>query len=350
MEFKQSASILFSNTGTILKIFSWYLISLVITVAIGIGIGFPLKNYVYNQVHVEKDATIVKQITDIGKKFVEGESNVKKIARENIGNVKKIAKDISKSPKATTAIIFSVLFIYMIYTFLTGMSFFPISEMSDKLMSSNLKSGFYGTLISNFGRSVKYSAAKMLISLPLDFLIFLVMGSLFAGLYKGIKLFAFPLISILWLIVATVRGLLFAGWLPRWIHHPDEPVFIAFARGLNYANRNYKHLFRAYLTAFVIIYLISTGAGLASFGVATLILPGLYYFLFRLIDLVGYYKQKGMSFYTDANHVVNTVDYGYRMQKVDRKDMQHIGEEEIKEYKELKITEQTEENEERNNK
>ena len=99
MEVKQSASILFSNTGTILKIFSWYLISLVITVAIGIGIGFPLKNYVYNQVHVEKDATIVKQITDIGKKFVEGESNVKKIARENISNVKKIARIYQKAQR-----------------------------------------------------------------------------------------------------------------------------------------------------------------------------------------------------------------------------------------------------------
>ena len=40
--------------------------------------------------------------------------------------------------------------------------------------------------------------------------------------------------------------------------------------------------------------------------------PSIDYFLFRAIELVGYYKFAGMSFYTDAANVVDTVEFGYR--------------------------------------
>lgn len=34
--------------------------------------------------------------------------------------------------------------------------------------------------------------------------------------------------------------------------------------------------------------------------------------LLRTEELIGYYKAKGYRFYTDANTVINTVEFGYR--------------------------------------
>lgn len=335
MEFKHSLSIMFSHSGYILKIFSWYLIALIITVGIGIGVFFGVANQMGIKPNKEVN-TVMQHVDDVAT----GKKTLKEFRIQVKDDAKRVVEKVSKNPKHMTMLVFSAIFIYVIYTFLTGLAFYPISEISDKLMSSNLKSGFYGTLISNFGRSATYSICKALISLPLDMLIFALMGSLFVGLYKGVKLFAIPIVSVIWLVVATLRSLIFAGWLPRWIHHPEESPYVAFARGFNYSLKNYRHYFKAYLTASIFIYLISTGAGLASFGLAILILPGLYYYLFRLIDLVGYYKQKGMSFYTDPSYVVNTLDYGYRMQGVDKKEMQHISEEDLRELKKSKIGEE----------
>lgn len=338
MEFKHSLSIMFSHSGYILKIFSWYLIALLITIGIATGVFFGVAKKI--DVNPQQEIQMVTQKVD---DLAKGKTSIREFRIQIRDHAKEEVQKISKNPKHFAVFIFSAMFIYIIYTFLTGLAFYPISEISDKLMSSNLKSGFYGTLISNFGRSAAYSICKVTISLPLDLLIFTVMGSIFVGLYKAVKLFAIPLTSVIWLAVATVRSLVFAGWLPRWIHHPEENPYIAFARGLKYSLKNYRHYFKAYLTASIFIYLISTGAGLASFGLAILILPGLYYYLFRLIDLVGYYKQKGMSFYTDPSNVVNTLDYGYRMQDVDKKSMQHISEQDLKELKESKIGQETNE-------
>lgn len=47
----------------------------------------------------------------------------------------------------------------------------------------------------------------------------------------------------------------------------------------------------------------------------TLILPSMYYFMLRAIELIGYYKTKGLSFYTDATTVINTVEYGFRAEQ-----------------------------------
>ena len=43
-----------------------------------------------------------------------------------------------------------------------------------------------------------------------------------------------------------------------------------------------------------------------------LVVPSFNYFLLRLVELVGYYKMNGLSFYTDAITVVDTVEFGYR--------------------------------------
>ncbi len=50
----------------------------------------------------------------------------------------------------------------------------------------------------------------------------------------------------------------------------------------------------------------------------SIVLPSLYYFILRAIELIGYYKTKGYSFYTDATTVINTVEFGYRAEQQDR--------------------------------
>ena len=50
----------------------------------------------------------------------------------------------------------------------------------------------------------------------------------------------------------------------------------------------------------------------------SLVLPSLYYFVLRAIELIGYYKTKGYSFYTDATTVINTVEFGYRAEQQDK--------------------------------
>ena len=49
-----------------------------------------------------------------------------------------------------------------------------------------------------------------------------------------------------------------------------------------------------------------------TFGVVNLLVPSTYFLVLRAVELIGYYKLNGMSFYVDPRTVVNTIEYGYR--------------------------------------
>ena len=69
---------------------------------------------------------------------------------------------------------------------------------------------------------------------------------------------------------------------------------------------------KAFVITFFAAYALMAGLALPTFGLTVIVVPSLNYFLFRTIELVGYYKMNGLSFYTDAANVVDTVEFGYR--------------------------------------
>ena len=69
---------------------------------------------------------------------------------------------------------------------------------------------------------------------------------------------------------------------------------------------------KAFVITFFATYALIAGLAIPTFGLIVIVLPSINYFLFRAIELVGYYKLTGMSFYTDAANVVDTVEFGYR--------------------------------------
>lgn len=74
-------------------------------------------------------------------------------------------------------------------------------------------------------------------------------------------------------------------------------------------------MFKSYAVTFTIVYLFTTAFAIPTGGLMSLVLPSMYYFMLRSIELIGYYKTKGFSFYTDATTVINTVEYGFRAEQ-----------------------------------
>lgn len=99
------------------------------------------------------------------------------------------------------------------------------------------------------------------------------------------------------------------------IFHPEESVYTSFTRSLTYVKSNIGGLFKSYAVTFSIVYVIATTLAVPTGGLMSLILPSMYYFMLRAIELIGYYKTKGFSFYTDATTVINTVEYGFRAEQ-----------------------------------
>lgn len=314
MEFKYSISILFSNLGYALKILVWILISLLLAFALGAAIILPIWKSM-NMVSIAYFPGHIDNIIESVKTVWTGSQTIRAALADVITEGKCFLIDIVQFPTFAASLSLALIFVYAFYCFVFGLSYFTISDIVNKLMASNYRIGFASNLALNFKKACKYSAARLSISLPIDVIFFAIMASILFGLFEHVGFFVIPILLIVGVLICSLRSLLFAGWLPRMLFHPEEKVYTSFTRSLTYVKSNMGGLFKSYVVTFTIVYLLATAFAIPTGGLMSLILPSLYYFILRAIELIGYYKTKGLSFYTDATTVINTVEFGYRSEQ-----------------------------------
>ena len=104
----------------------------------------------------------------------------------------------------------------------------------------------------------------------------------------------------------------------------DENIYTAFSRSLRSVKLNFKGLLKSFIITYFATYVLVATCGIPTFGLVAIVVPSINYFLMRLIELVGYYKMNGMSFYADAITVVDTVEFGYRTENQQRADEENL--------------------------
>lgn len=318
MEFKYALSILFSNMGFVLKILLWLALCIVLTAAIGAAILIPILKIIMQTTDV---MVYVDCISKTVSQFMDGIISIRSLIDTVVTNFYGVLDAASTNVGASVGLAFSVIFLYFIYSFLSGMSYYPMEDIINKLMSSNLHFGFASNMALNFKNSCKYSAAKMIVAFPIDVTIFFIMFGLAYGLFGAIKVLPIPILLIVGVILCSLRSLLFSGWLPRMLFHPEEKVYTNFSRSFTFVKTNMAGFFKAYCITFTCVYLLCTAFTLPTMGLINLFLPAMYYFLLRTVELIGYYKVKGYSFYTDATTVIDTIEFGYRSRNQEKMDI-----------------------------
>lgn len=315
MEFKYSLSMLFSNMGYAVKIFLWILICVLITAAIGVAIVLP----VWDAINATTDvATHISALEEAVKSVWDGTNSMRGAFSVGMTEVQNVLADLGSNAGIATGLAFIGVFLYAFYCFLFGLSYYALADIINNIMASNLKFGLASNMALNFKKCVKYSLCRLVITLPIDLVFFTIIASIVFGLFRFIGFFVLPISLVVAIVICSLRATLFAGWLPRLLFHPEERVFTAFTRSLTYVKSNVSGLFKSYAVTFTIVYLFSTTFAIPTGGLMSIVLPSLYYFILRAIELIGYYKTKGFSFYTDATTVINTVEFGYRAEQQDK--------------------------------
>lgn len=309
MEFKYSLSLLFSNMGYAMKIIIWLLICVLITAAIGAAVMIPITDALSTDAAV---AAAFDDVSDSVTAFMDGNSSIRAFVDSFSAGVRALFSAIGASAGLTAALVIAAVLLYALYTFLSGIGYYPVSYVVRHLMSSNMRMGMASSMAMNFRKAVAFSACRTSLAVPLNLAVTALLAGLYAGLHIIIGVFTLPVILAAGVLLFSLRGVLFAGWLPRLLFCPEEKIYTAFARSLRSVKLNVKGLFKAFLITYFVTYAIVAAFGLPTFGLIALVVPSVNYFLLRAVELVGYYKMTGQSFYTDATTVVDTVEFGYR--------------------------------------
>lgn len=309
MEFKYSLSLLFSNMGFVLKILLWVVISALIVAAIGAAVLIPTINSLAVGGEVgDAYAVIASDISSL----VDGQADIATFVRSIITDGKALIDAVLDSQGLLTALIFEAIGLYVLYVFLVGICIYPTAYAANQLMSSNMRIGLAASIAMHLKKAVRYSACNLTVSVPLNAVIVALICLIAFGLWDLIGFFALTLALAFGVFAFSAKSTLLGGWLPRLLFNPDEPVYTAFVRSLRGVKLNMKGLIKSFVITYFVTYLLVVTCALPTFGLVVLVVPSFNYFLLRLVELVGYYKMNGLSFYTDAITVVDTVEFGYR--------------------------------------
>lgn len=318
MEFKYSLSILFSHMGYVLKVMLWIVICLLIVGALGAGLMIPICRWITSTVDIGSEIEIVKSAFS---SVWNGELNMRGASTQFVPAISGMLKTLCASSAQAAAFFIALIFLYALLVFLVGLTFYSTADIINNLMSANMRYGFASNLALNFRKNVRFSLCKLAVTLPLDVGFFVIFVAIVLSLYSVIGAFTVPILFALTVLFLSLRTLMFSGWLPRLLYHPDERVFTAFARSFYYVGSNVRGLLKSFIILYVCIYLFVYVFIIPSGGLIALILPSVYCVFIRVIELVGYFKMNQYSFYADASTVIETVEYGLRRSNQDHKKM-----------------------------
>lgn len=317
MELKHSVSFMIGNMGYLGKIFVWMLISLLVVAAIGCAICIPAGNALENKAEIVEEIDHIKDTVEM---YLKDEISLYSGVEEIEIHLTKGIKALLSNVGAMVGFIIAGIFLYCLYLFLTGISHYTIGYITNELMTSNTRYGFTAALLKNIKVSSRFSLCKMLITCPLDLAIVTV---IIAAGYGLLKLIGFPALAValvMGVALFSLRAMLFAGWIPRILFNPEERIFAALSRSLSSVRKNFGGFFKSFASIFFTAYACISVLTVPTFGVVNLLVPSTYFLVLRSVELIGYYKLNGMSFYVDPRTVVNTIEYGYRKENQDMAD------------------------------
>jgi hypothetical protein len=309
MEIKHASSILLGNMSYVAKLFVWLLICVLLTVAIAAAIFIPVGNALDMKGDIVTELTLIK---DSIHSLLKNETGVYDLLITFEKSALAILGMLASNAGVMAGLVIAVIFLYCLYLFLTGLSYYPTAYIINALMSSNTRYGFAASMAKNIKMACKFSVSRMLMSCPIDLSIVALLAGVGFGLMKLIGVFALPILLVAGLALFSLRSILFSGWLPRLLHNPEERTFDAFVRSLVSVKGNMGALFKAFSLIFFVAYCCVFVLTVPTFGFINILIPSTYYILLRSVELVGFYKTNNMSFYVDSRTVINTVEYGYR--------------------------------------
>lgn len=317
MEFKYSLSILFSNMGFVLKVLLWVVICALVVAAIGCAVLIPTVNA------LAEDGAVSESYGAIGDEisaFLDGSISAGSFLENIAAEFDALLAAVLASQGLFTALVFVFIGLYILYVFLVGICYYPIAYAANQLMSSNMRIGLASSIAMHLKKAVRFSAARLTVTVPLDAIVTAVVCGVAFGLWNVIGFFSLTIALALGVLGFSARAAVVSGWLPRLLFNKDENIYTAFSRSLRGVKLNFKGLMKAFVITYFATYILVATCALPTFGLIAIVVPSINYFLGRLIELVGYYKMNGMSFYTDAITVVDTVEFGYRSENQQRAD------------------------------
>lgn len=219
-----------------------------------------------------------------------------------------------------TAIAFILGFLLVV---LNHLAIYPMSNSLNYYMSSINNYSFYSSMSDTFGKSLKATLVKYLVSIPINAIIIVIMAfslRLFNTNIWIISLLAPFLIMSLFVVLMALKSTLFACWIPTMITL-NYSVLKSLGVGIKASFRHFWKVFGTAVGMILTIIVLNVFLGLFTFGAGFLISIPTSFLLYSAFGMVVTFEGLGMRYYVDVYNVITPP----KKEKTDKfEDMKYI--------------------------
>ena len=298
MVITNTTKIFIRNVGLVWRILFYTLLCVLVVGGIAVAVCFPLLTKLSDAGFFNELAEVIggsfgnvrldQVFTSIGELI----GSLGHIIMQNLGDVLLLS-------------IILLVIINVLGGLLMGLSEMAIADCLYGYMGSNSKSEFLSCFVKNLGKSIKLQLAKLLINIPINFIIGMSIYACLLLSQKGnvwLDLLAPTLCILVVVLIGALKSTFFCAWTPSVIVH-NNSVWKGFADGLSGVSKNFGKIYSRQ----VVIYVCYIAINIASivltacvgliFTIPACILFG------QTLGMVIYFYVNGLRFYVDNDEI-----------------------------------------------
>ena len=199
---------------------------------------------------------------------------------------------------AALTVWFFVLIVVIAFRFFLGLHEIPMMTVIDGAMSCNCIYGFGGKFFSTLWLSVRYSFAKLLVTVLID----AVIGGIAYGIILAVgNNWALPFVlTLVMVVLSALRSTLLSCWASC-IVNEGHGVARGFFRAAKIAFRNFGAIYSMLLVSILIMLSLGAFITLFTLGVGMIIILPLFSAYTGYLNATMYYNKLGKRYYVDGD-------------------------------------------------
>ena len=298
MLLKNSFKVFSSNFSTSYRLFVYKLIIGMLLIALSFATIVPFLTPVIEDIQTAGVFDLISQSFDDIKnmRFFSDDFAARSV------EVMRILKEVIVLHSSNFVFIYTWLFVLILIGYiLSSISDIVVADMIDSFCIQKTKMSFASCYATKMITSLKYTAFKFFLILPIDIFIFMSTFWIFASRPFGIISIFISFILMFTLI--PLKNTLVCCFAPI-IVHEQKGIFASFKKSYKYSTSRFSKLFSSNLFTFSICYVLNISIFIFTLGsltMLTLAITGIY---FSSFNMVVYYNIAGVKFYSDSETIV----------------------------------------------
>lgn len=302
MELKNSVSVILSKFNIVLQIMIYIFVAIFLVSLLFMCVMIPVGR------ELSADAVVSGNI-DMAKaswqSYLDADISLRELLHDASTAFDVVWDHLNNSTRTIAEVLTTAIVCFYLLKFMLGLAYYPVAFIVDNFMSSCLKYGFMSAYFKNIRKSATYSFFYALIAGTYNLLVCVFIFFFVKTTFSSLGFFTFALALIFWLLLYSLRAVVFSGWIPYYLHSEDNKLWKSLKNSFVLVKTRWRRLAISFIMLYAVAYILVVVMFVPTFGVFSVLGYAVIFLSVRAVELTFYYTFNKMNYYLDPRTIVD---------------------------------------------